>query len=159
MKRIEASGRVVYVQRHRWISVSFFAAAIGISLYGAFVECPGGTDHRHWIPTLVYGVLLSAAAVGLLLRERAFVIDSDAGTLRIVHRGFFGRVFFRRLVALRDVSVRTTSAEAAAHFSVGTAHWIWLDLPDTGRLIFEGPLRSQEIVRERVEQLSADLKD
>jgi hypothetical protein len=156
MKRSEASGRVVYVHRRRWMSVPFFVAAIGISFYGAFVECPGGPDHRHWIPTLVYGVLLSAAALGLLLQERAFVIDQVAGTLRIVHRGFFGRVVLRRLVTLRNVSVRTTSAETT--HSLGNAHWIWLDLPDTGRLLFEGPLRSREIVRERVELLSADLK-
>ena len=161
MKRVESGGFVVYVHRRRWISLLFFAAAVGVALYGAFSECPGGPDHRHWIPTLLYGALLSTAAVAFLLEEHAFVVDPRAGTLRVVHRGLFGRVRFRRLAALRDVGVRTTSAETTlplAETPVGSVYWIWLEMPGAGRLLFEGPLKNREALRARVERLTADLK-
>lgn len=161
MTRYEAGGRIIYVERHRLVSVLFFAAAVGIVSLGAFVDCAAGPDHEHWIPAFAYGVFLSLLAVGFLLSERAFVIDPAAGTLRLRHRGFFGRELDRRELRLGDVDVRTTSAETAfplLELGSDRFSWIWLDLPGAKRLRFEGPIRTRERLRERVERLRDDLR-
>lgn len=97
MKRFETGGRVVYVDRRRWPSLTVFALALAFVASGVFFDCPCGLAERHWIPILAYALPLSLLAVGLLLQERRWVIDPASGTGEYIRRGLFGRLLERRI--------------------------------------------------------------
>jgi hypothetical protein len=124
MKRIEAGGRVVYLDRRRLPSLAMFALAAGLVIFGMVYECPRGLGTRHWMPILGYSGSLTLFAVASLLRERRFVIDAAAGTLEVVHRGFFGRVTWRRVLPLKGLRVSTSFGG------------IVLETPESERVVF-----------------------
>jgi hypothetical protein len=139
MKRVVSDGRVVYIERRRWWSVSVFAVAVGFVTFGMVYECPCGLGTRHWMPILAYAGPLTLLAVALLFRERNFAIDATGGTLEVVHRGLFGRVSSRRILLLKGLRV-------SASFGA-----IVLETPESERVVFA--MHAKDL-----ERLQADLR-
>lgn len=52
----------------------------------------------------------------------------------------------------------TTTATHCGLLGTNRLYWIWLDLPDRPRILFNGELRNQSAVHDLVVRLSRDLR-
>jgi hypothetical protein len=173
MRRIVQPSRVIYVDRNRERSLLFFAgAAIALVLSGTAWE--RRTTDSSALPFLgawlAASVGLLTAALLLLLRQRAFVIDHESDTLQLLERRLFARTSMP--VLLKEVGVRLTrrivdhaASRASATMKAGGQAWsgtkttsrIWIESPGGEKVLFLDDVVGEEgLVLAR--RLAADLR-
>lgn len=130
------------------MSLAFFAGSLILAGVGCLID-DRGTAAQFWY----YGALLLVVSLGFQHTSRTFLIDPDAGTIRIKERRFMFSTW-RRDLPMAGIRVRTGSVGSG-----GSAYyWIWLEHEGQPRILFLGDLRDQRIQQELAVRLREDLR-
>lgn len=161
MRRIVQPTRILFVDRNLGWSLAMFVAS-GVSLLFCSITRERSSDPTSvelGVVTFVGFVGLFLAALWLLFRKRAFIVDHVAGTLTILEgRGIRTK---KSRVPLKQVTVRMEQKTLVNRHRGGSYELrvgaIWLDLEGGEKIRFMSDVRGSE-AQTLAHRLATDLR-